>query len=44
MRHAFLLVILGAITLMRAGAQSPATSGTLAQRISTRDRLRVHIG
>jgi mannose-6-phosphate isomerase-like protein (cupin superfamily) len=32
-RHAFLLVILGAITLMRAGAQSPATSGTLAQRI-----------
>jgi mannose-6-phosphate isomerase-like protein (cupin superfamily) len=37
-RHAFLLVILGAITLMRAGAQSPATSGTLAQRIVHTDR------
>jgi mannose-6-phosphate isomerase-like protein (cupin superfamily) len=33
MRHAVLLVVVAAITLMRVSAQSPATPGALAQRI-----------
>jgi mannose-6-phosphate isomerase-like protein (cupin superfamily) len=33
MRHAFLLVVVAAITLMRVGAQSPVTPSALAQRI-----------
>jgi mannose-6-phosphate isomerase-like protein (cupin superfamily) len=33
MRHAFLLIVAMAITLMRVSAQSPAAAGALAQRI-----------
>ena len=37
MRHAFLLIVAVAITLMRVGAQSPAATGALAQRIAHTD-------
>jgi mannose-6-phosphate isomerase-like protein (cupin superfamily) len=37
MRHACLLAVAMAITLMRLGAQSPAATGALAQRISHTD-------
>ena len=37
MRHAFLLAIAAAITLMRVSAQSPAATGALAQRIAHTD-------
>ena len=37
MKHAFLLLIVVALTLMRLSAQSPATTGTLTQRIAHTD-------
>jgi mannose-6-phosphate isomerase-like protein (cupin superfamily) len=37
MRHAFLVIVAVAVTLMRVGAQSPAATGTLAQRIVPTD-------
>ena len=37
MRHAFLLAVAVAITLMRVSAQSPAATGALAQRIAHTD-------
>jgi mannose-6-phosphate isomerase-like protein (cupin superfamily) len=37
MRHAFLLIVAVAMTLMRVGAQSPAATGGLAQRIAHTD-------
>ena len=37
MRHAFLLVVAAAITLLRVSAQSPAAAGALAQRIAHTD-------
>src|SRR6187397_2285036 len=37
MRHAFLLAVAAAITLMRVSAQGPAASGALAQRIAHTD-------
>ena len=37
MRHAFLLVVAVAITLLRVSAQSPAAAGALAQRIAHTD-------
>jgi mannose-6-phosphate isomerase-like protein (cupin superfamily) len=37
MRHAFLLIVSVAITLMRVSAQSPAATGALAQRIAHTD-------
>src|SRR6188508_2048074 len=40
MRHAFLLVVAVAVTLMRGSAQSPAATGALAQRIAHTDPAR----
>ena len=37
MRHAFLLIVAAAITLLRVSAQSPAAAGALAQRIAHTD-------
>ena len=37
MRRAFLVIVAVAVTLMRAGAQSPAAPGALAQRIAHTD-------
>jgi mannose-6-phosphate isomerase-like protein (cupin superfamily) len=37
MKKTFLLVVVGAIALMRVGAQGPATPGALAQRIAHTD-------
>src|SRR6187431_3507356 len=37
MRHAFLLIVAVAVTLMRGSAQSPAATGALAQRIAHTD-------
>ena len=36
-RHASLLIVALAVTLMRVGAQSPAATGALAQRIAHTD-------
>jgi hypothetical protein len=38
MRHAFLLIVVVATTLMRVSAQSPAATGALAQRIAHTDQ------
>jgi mannose-6-phosphate isomerase-like protein (cupin superfamily) len=40
MRHAFLLIVAVAVTLMRGSAQSPAATGALAQRIAHTDPAR----
>ena len=37
MRHAFLLIVAVAVTLLRVSAQSPAAAGALAQRIAHTD-------
>src|SRR6187399_559228 len=40
MRHAFLLIVAVAVTLMRGSAQSPPATGALAQRIAHTDPAR----